>query len=165
MLVQHKYVISIANRHCVCTQVVCDFCREHLPVNQAAFASPRLTLINDDARAQLEKWPTKFDVIIGDLADPLDGGPCYQLYTQVGAVPVQNSRLNDIRSNAANQPKQLGLVHQTSQVCLEDLVAQLHQCALPHIVSPLSCNNVPLTFCAMLLSCDRTSTATWCCPS
>lgn len=24
----------------------------------------------------------KFDVIISDLADPLDGGPCYQLYTQ-----------------------------------------------------------------------------------
>jgi hypothetical protein len=25
-----------------------------------------------------------FDIVIGDLADPLDGGPCYQLYTQVG---------------------------------------------------------------------------------
>jgi hypothetical protein len=31
-----------------------------------------------------QAYPGKFDVIIGDLADPLEGGPCYQLYTQVG---------------------------------------------------------------------------------
>lgn len=30
----------------------------------------------------LQNYPGKFDVIIGDLADPLEGGPCYQLYTQ-----------------------------------------------------------------------------------
>lgn len=60
-----------------------DFCSQHLDRNTAAFANPKLKLINDDARAQLENWPGKFDVIIGDLADPLDGGPCYQLYTQV----------------------------------------------------------------------------------
>ncbi|KAK9815705.1 hypothetical protein WJX72_008341 [[Myrmecia] bisecta] len=63
-------------------KVVCDFCNEHLEANKAAFADPRLELINDDARAQLEKWEGKFDVIIGDLADPVYGGPCYQLYTQ-----------------------------------------------------------------------------------
>jgi hypothetical protein len=67
------------------SQVVCDFCRAHLPHNTAAFESPKLELINDDARAQLEQYPGKFDVIIGDLADPLDGGPCYQLYTQARA--------------------------------------------------------------------------------
>lgn len=66
-------------------QVVTDFCSQHLERNRSAFASERLTLINDDARAQLEAAPdASFDVIIGDLADPLDGGPCYQLYTQVG---------------------------------------------------------------------------------
>lgn len=63
-------------------KVVCDFCHAHLEVNRAAFESPKLELINDDARAQLENYPGKFDVIIGDLADPLEGGPCYQLYTQ-----------------------------------------------------------------------------------
>jgi thermospermine synthase len=35
-------------------QVVTDFCSAHLPQNKAAFSDPRLTLINDDARAQLE---------------------------------------------------------------------------------------------------------------
>lgn len=63
--------------------MVCDFCAAHLEANKAAFASPKLELIHDDARAQLEAYPGKFDVIIGDLADPLEGGPCYQLYTQV----------------------------------------------------------------------------------
>ena len=28
------------------------------------------------------KREEKYDVIIGDLADPIEGGPCYQLYTK-----------------------------------------------------------------------------------
>lgn len=32
-------------------------------------------------RAELESRDEKFDVIIGDLADPLEWGPCYQLYS------------------------------------------------------------------------------------
>lgn len=64
-------------------QVVCDFCERHLAANTAAFRDPRLKLIIDDARAQLEAHADgAFDVIIGDLADPVYGGPCYQLYTQ-----------------------------------------------------------------------------------
>ncbi|GBF87456.1 spermine synthase [Raphidocelis subcapitata] len=75
-------------------KVVCDFCHEHLEVNKSAFESPRLELINDDARAQLEAYPGKFDVIIGDLADPLEGGPCYQLYTQDFYQNVVLKKLN-----------------------------------------------------------------------
>lgn len=63
-------------------EVVCTFCEKHLEVNKSAFQDPRLELIIDDARAQLEKAEGLFDVIIGDLADPVFGGPCYQLYTQ-----------------------------------------------------------------------------------
>lgn len=64
-------------------EVVCSFCEKHLEANQAAFKDSRLQLIIDDARAQLEKAADgSFDVIIGDLADPVFGGPCYQLYTQ-----------------------------------------------------------------------------------
>jgi hypothetical protein len=33
-------------------------------------------------RAELEKSKEKFDVIVGDLADPVEGGPCFQLYTK-----------------------------------------------------------------------------------
>ncbi|BDA48541.1 Polyamine aminopropyltransferase [Coccomyxa sp. Obi] len=63
-------------------KVVCDFCEQHLEANKAAFADPRMHLIINDARAELEKYDGTFDVIIGDLADPVFGGPCYQLYTQ-----------------------------------------------------------------------------------
>eukprot|EP00193_Tetraselmis_chui_P006121 CAMPEP_0177757138 /NCGR_PEP_ID=MMETSP0491_2-20121128/3483_1 /TAXON_ID=63592 /ORGANISM="Tetraselmis chuii, Strain PLY429" /LENGTH=313 /DNA_ID=CAMNT_0019272769 /DNA_START=193 /DNA_END=1134 /DNA_ORIENTATION=- len=62
-------------------KVVCDFCEAHLDNNKAAFADPRLELIIDDAKAQLENYPGGFDVIIGDLADPVSCGPCYHLYT------------------------------------------------------------------------------------
>ncbi|XP_022870949.1 thermospermine synthase ACAULIS5-like, partial [Olea europaea var. sylvestris] len=33
-------------------------------------------------RAELERREELYDVIIGDLADPIEGGPCYQLYTK-----------------------------------------------------------------------------------
>ena len=59
---------------------VVEFCRKFLPENTAAFADPRLELIIDDAKAVLEK-ASGFDVIIMDLDDPLEGGPCYQLYS------------------------------------------------------------------------------------
>lgn len=62
-----------------CAQVVCDFCEQHLEANKAAFADPRMHLIINDARAELEKYEGTFDVIIGDLADPVFGGPCYQV--------------------------------------------------------------------------------------
>ena len=54
---------------------VVRFCRDHLTENAAAFADPRLDLRIDDARAVLEKSPdVKYDVIIMDLDDPLEGG-------------------------------------------------------------------------------------------
>jgi len=61
---------------------VVSFCREHMPENKEAFADPRLELVIEDAKLVLEQSPPKFDVIIMDLDDPLEGGPCYQLYTK-----------------------------------------------------------------------------------
>eukprot|EP01064_Diplonema_japonicum_P011654 TRINITY_DN1909_c1_g1_i5.p1 TRINITY_DN1909_c1_g1~~TRINITY_DN1909_c1_g1_i5.p1 ORF type:complete len:320 (+),score=125.62 TRINITY_DN1909_c1_g1_i5:337-1296(+) len=59
---------------------VVDFCKEHLPENAEAFKDSRLELIIDDCKIQLEKAEEKFDVIIMDLDDPLEDGPCYWLY-------------------------------------------------------------------------------------
>lgn len=75
---------------------VVKFCRENLPENSEAFADSRLELVIDDAKAVLEQSPTGFDVIIMDLDDPLEGGPCYQLYT----VEVRGA------AAAASQPQQ-----------------------------------------------------------
>ncbi|KAG8458031.1 hypothetical protein KFE25_007238 [Diacronema lutheri] len=62
---------------------VVSFCKMHLPENAHAFADPRLDLVIADAKGQLEAAPDgSFDLIIMDLDDPLEGGPCYQLYTK-----------------------------------------------------------------------------------
>ena len=58
-------------------------CREHTPFYSAgAYDDKRTNLIIGDAKAGLEALADgSLDVIICDLSDPLDGGPCYQLYT------------------------------------------------------------------------------------
>jgi|EP00927_Polykrikos_kofoidii_P081034 thermospermine synthase len=61
---------------------VVRFCKENLEANTTTFANPRLELHIEDAKKILEETPEKFDVIIMDLDDPLEGGPCYQLYTK-----------------------------------------------------------------------------------
>lgn len=37
----------------------------------------------------------KFDIIVGDLADPLEDGPCYQLYTKSFYEKVVKPKLNE----------------------------------------------------------------------
>eukprot|EP01001_Neometanema_parovale_P007766 NODE_4058_length_1121_cov_134.299599_g3864_i0.p1 GENE.NODE_4058_length_1121_cov_134.299599_g3864_i0~~NODE_4058_length_1121_cov_134.299599_g3864_i0.p1 ORF type:complete len:321 (-),score=89.35 NODE_4058_length_1121_cov_134.299599_g3864_i0:82-1044(-) len=60
---------------------VVDKCKEHLP-GHGNWEDKRGKVIIDDAKAVLEKTPDgTYDVIVLDLSDPLDGGPCYQLYT------------------------------------------------------------------------------------
>lgn len=46
-------------------------------------------------RKELEKCNEKFDIIVGDLADPVEGGPCYQLYTKSFYEKILKPRLND----------------------------------------------------------------------
>lgn len=61
---------------------VVDACRKHLPEWSAgAFEDPRAELIIGDARAYVEGSSKKFDVIIGDLTEPLQDSPSYGLHT------------------------------------------------------------------------------------
>ncbi|GER39206.1 spermidine synthase [Striga asiatica] len=73
---------------------VVDFCKSHLVANKDAFCDPRLELVINDARAELERRDEVYDVIIGDLADPIEGGPCYKLYTKSFYESVVKPRLN-----------------------------------------------------------------------
>jgi spermidine synthase len=58
-------------------------CRRLLTeIHQGAFDDPRLVLIYDDARAQLEQSAEPYDVIIVDVTDPLRGGPSYRIFTR-----------------------------------------------------------------------------------
>uniref|UniRef100_A0A7S2N2J4 thermospermine synthase n=1 Tax=Zooxanthella nutricula TaxID=1333877 RepID=A0A7S2N2J4_9DINO len=79
-VLRHKTV-----ERCVMVDIdddVVRFCKDHLPENKEAWVDPRLELVIDDAKKILEESQRKFDVIIMDLDDPLEGGPCYQLYTK-----------------------------------------------------------------------------------
>ena len=46
------------------------------------------------SRAELENRKEFYDVIIGDLADPIEGGPCYKLYTKSFYEFIVKPRLN-----------------------------------------------------------------------
>jgi spermidine synthase len=62
---------------------VVSLCRRFLPAwHQNAFDDPRAELHFVDARKYLDDSDEKFDVIIIDLADPLEAGPARLLYTR-----------------------------------------------------------------------------------
>ncbi|MBV8081771.1 MAG: fused MFS/spermidine synthase [Candidatus Eremiobacteraeota bacterium] len=62
--------------------IVVDACRKHLPEWSAgAFEDPRSELIIGDAKAYVEESREQFDVIIGDLTEPLEDSPSYGLHT------------------------------------------------------------------------------------
>ncbi|MBM3943331.1 MAG: polyamine aminopropyltransferase [SAR202 cluster bacterium] len=62
---------------------VVSLCRQHLPLHhRGSFDDPRLELRHQDARGYLAECDQRFDVMVMDLVDPLEGGPAYLLYTQ-----------------------------------------------------------------------------------
>jgi spermidine synthase len=62
---------------------VIDLCKKYLPNHhQGSFDDPRVELLHMDAKKYLEETDLKFDVVIIDLPEPIEGGPCYLLYTQ-----------------------------------------------------------------------------------
>ena len=68
-------------------------CREHLPEwSDGAFDDPRAELIIGDARAYVEASADHFDVIVGDLTEPLEDSPSYGLHT-VGFYKKIRARL------------------------------------------------------------------------
>ncbi|XP_065850265.1 thermospermine synthase ACAULIS5-like isoform X2 [Euphorbia lathyris] len=79
---------------CDIDKVVVDFCRMHLTANQEAFSNEKLHVVFNDAKNELEKRNEKYDIIIGDLADPIEGGPCNHLYTKSFYEQVIKTKLN-----------------------------------------------------------------------
>ena len=62
---------------------VVEVSRKMLPEFHAgAFDDPRTELVFEDARRWIETHNDIFDVIIIDLSDPIEEGPCYRLYTR-----------------------------------------------------------------------------------
>lgn len=62
---------------------VVEISKSMLPdFHAGAFEDPRSELVFEDARRWLEMHDRTFDVIIIDLSDPIEEGPCYRLYTK-----------------------------------------------------------------------------------
>ncbi len=60
-----------------------DVCRRFLPsLHQGCFDDSRAELLHMDARKYLAESKQKFDVIIMDITDPVEGGPSWMLYTR-----------------------------------------------------------------------------------
>ncbi|XP_010429628.1 PREDICTED: thermospermine synthase ACAULIS5-like [Camelina sativa] len=78
-ILKHKTIEKVVM--CDIDQEVVDFCKRFLTINTEAFCNKKLELVIKDAKVELENREEKFDIIVGDLADPVEGGPCYQLYT------------------------------------------------------------------------------------
>lgn len=58
-------------------------CREHLPNWHAeAFDDSRVRVMYGDARAFVEGTDERFDVIVNDITDPIEGGPSKLLFTR-----------------------------------------------------------------------------------
>ncbi|KAK8918679.1 Thermospermine synthase ACAULIS5 [Platanthera zijinensis] len=90
---RHKTVDRVVM--CDIDEEVVDFCKSYLVANTEAFFDSRLQLVINDARAELEKTDETFDVIVGDLADPIEDGPCYQLYTKSFYESILKPRLKE----------------------------------------------------------------------
>jgi len=64
-------------------QEAVDVCRRFLPsLHQGRFDDGRVELLHLDARKYLSESRQKFDVIVMDITDPVEGGPSYLLYTR-----------------------------------------------------------------------------------
>ena len=60
-----------------------ELCKKYMGEwSQGAFEDPRTEVIIDDAYEFLHKTKEKFDVIISDLTEPLEGGPSIKLFTR-----------------------------------------------------------------------------------
>ena len=62
---------------------VVELCRRYLPsFHQGSFDDPRVELLFTDAMKYLEGCDERFDVMILDLPEPIEGGPAYLLSTR-----------------------------------------------------------------------------------
>lgn len=64
-------------------QAVVEISKRYLPAwSNGAFKDTRAEVIYTDARKYLEETKERFDVIVLDFPDPLEGGPAYLLFTR-----------------------------------------------------------------------------------
>merc|ERR1711934_599043 len=62
-------------------QLACEMCLKHLPEwSDGCHEDPRFEVYYEDAKAYMDNYEGKFDVIIMDICDPIEAGPGIALY-------------------------------------------------------------------------------------
>ncbi|MCB9641383.1 MAG: fused MFS/spermidine synthase [Myxococcales bacterium] len=72
---------------------VIELSKKFFTANKNSWKDKRLRIEVADAKLQLKK-EGRFDLIISDLADPVVGGPCYELYTKEFYQSILRDHLN-----------------------------------------------------------------------
>ena len=73
-----------------------DFCRKELREwSGGAFTDKRSKVLYMDARTYLEKTKEKYDVIVIDVTEPIEGGPSFKLYTKEFYQLIHNRLTGD----------------------------------------------------------------------
>lgn len=108
-----------------------DICSRFLPVlNQGSFEDKRLELLHLDAREYLSNSRQRFDVIIIDLTDPVEGGPSYLLYTQQFYRLVQERLTEEGIISVQSGP--LGLKESLCFVAVNNTLRSVFPAVLPY---------------------------------
>jgi Spermidine synthase len=77
---------------------VVEVCEKYLPeMHQGSFRDPRTRLVIGDGREYLRRTDERFDAIIVDATDPIEGGPSRLLYT-LEFYELARSRLREAGS-------------------------------------------------------------------
>ena len=115
---------------CDIDEEVVRVCLEKLPSwSDGCSEDKRLKLVYEDAYAFIENYKGKFDVIVMDIADPIEAGPGNKLYTQE-FYEMANTRLNPggmivTQSGVAsilNHTECFTVIHQTMKSVFENVV-------------------------------------------
>uniref|UniRef100_A0A7N0VMF3 thermospermine synthase n=1 Tax=Kalanchoe fedtschenkoi TaxID=63787 RepID=A0A7N0VMF3_KALFE len=130
-ILRHRTVEKVVM--CDIDEEVVEFCKSYLAVNTEAFADPKLEVIINDARAELQSREDQFDVIIGDLADPIEGGPCYQLYTKSFYESIVKPKLNQETGIFVTQAGPAGIFSHTEVFsCIYNTLKQVFKYVVPY---------------------------------
>lgn len=74
---------------------VVEACTQHLPeMHQGAFDDPRTELVIGDALHYLDESEGEWDLVISDLADPIEHGPSFPLFTKEYFVKCRRALAN-----------------------------------------------------------------------
>ncbi|KAI9118574.1 hypothetical protein K1719_010906 [Acacia pycnantha] len=81
---------------CDIEKEVVTFCREYcVEENEEAFNHQKLQIHFNDIKDELEKSNEKFDIIVGDLADPFEATSWYQLHIESFYEEILKPRLSE----------------------------------------------------------------------